>query len=50
MEMHEGSVSLTLLEDIRVLDGTYYTGRGRQTHGTMRFAYSAPELLRRFRE
>ena len=34
MQMHEGTAELTLRED-GAMDGIYYTGRGRKTHGTL---------------
>jgi hypothetical protein len=49
MQIHVGTVALTVFDDVRVLDGEYYTGRGRQTYGTMRFDFSARRLLHRFR-
>jgi hypothetical protein len=37
MHAHRGSAQLTIGRDSRVLEGEYYTGRDRQTHGSMRF-------------
>ena len=34
MQMHEGTAELTLRAD-GTMDGIYYTGRGRKTHGTL---------------
>ncbi len=49
MQMHLGTVALTYFADVRALEGDYYTGRGRQTYGTMRFEFSDRTLLHRFR-
>lgn len=49
MQMHLGTVSLVCFTDARVLEGDYYTGRGRQTYGTMRFEFVGRALLHRFR-
>lgn len=49
MQMHLGTVSLVCFADTRVLEGNYYTGRGRQTYGTMRFEFTDRTLLHRFR-
>ncbi len=35
MQIHRGFADLTLSLDGRVLDGDYYTGRGRQTYGSL---------------
>lgn len=48
MECHEGTTTLTYFDDIRVLQGSYYTGRGRHTDGTIRVTYDRRSLLRRF--
>lgn len=49
MERHEGTARLTICEDgDRILEGSYYTGRGRHTDGTMRFEYARPRLAHRF--
>jgi hypothetical protein len=37
MHAHRGSAQLILDCDSRSLEGEYYTGRDRQTHGSMRF-------------
>ena len=49
MQMHLGTALLVCFTDARVLEGDYYTGRGRQTHGTMRFEFAGRALLHRFR-
>lgn len=36
MSMHEGTITLSLKDKALVLEGTYYTGRGRQTYGSIR--------------
>ncbi len=36
MHMHRGTARLVLSEDGRVLEGEYYTGRDRKSHGTLR--------------
>jgi hypothetical protein len=49
MQIHVGTGALTYFEDMNVLEGEYYTGRGRQTYGTMRFQFDSRTVLRRFR-
>ena len=48
MERHEGTAALTYFEEKRLLEGSYYTGRGRQTFGNMTFFYEKPKLFGRF--
>src|SRR5439155_26493782 len=50
MEMHEGAASLLYHKDIDVLDGLYYTGRGRGTYGSLRFERVTTKVLRRFND
>jgi hypothetical protein len=35
MSIHEGPAWLALSNDNQVLEGLYYSGRGRQTHGQL---------------
>jgi hypothetical protein len=46
MERHDGTAALTYFENKhqRLLKGYYYTGRGRQTFGTMQFHFEKKEL------
>ena len=46
MEPHEGSAELTFFESKqeRALKGSYYSGRGRQTFGTMNFTFQEKRL------
>jgi SMODS-associating 2TM, beta-strand rich effector domain len=48
MERHEGTVALTYFAAKRMLEGSYYTGRGRQTFGTMTFYFQGQNLSGRF--
>jgi hypothetical protein len=48
MERHEGTAALTYFSDKRLLEGGYYTGRGRQSQGEMTFYFEGRKLLGRF--
>jgi len=48
MERHEGTAALTYFDDKHTLEGTYYTGRGRQTFGGMMFRFKEKKLYGRF--
>src|SRR5260370_30093919 len=48
MERHEGTASLTYFNDKRLLEGGYYTGRGRQSQGEMTFYFEQRKLLGRY--
>ncbi len=45
MEIHRGVVSLKQSNDCKMLDGNYYTGRGRQNNGTMLMYLISKEYL-----
>lgn len=44
MHMHRGTARLVLTEDGRVLEGDYYTGRDRKSHGVLRLEKSVSAL------
>lgn len=48
MERHEGTAALTYFSDKRLLEGGYYTGRGRQSQGDMTFYFKERKLYGRF--
>ena len=50
MERHEGTAMLTYFEDKKLLEGGYYTGRGRQSQGEMTFYFKGKKLSGRFFE
>jgi hypothetical protein len=45
MSMHRGTVNLRLSHDNNFLEGDYFTGRGRQTIGDMKFYRVSNKLL-----
>jgi hypothetical protein len=50
MERHEGTAALTYFRDKRLLEGAYYTGRGRQSQGAMTFYFKDKTFHGRFFE
>lgn len=48
MEPHEGTAALTYFEDKRLLDGSYYTGRSRQSYGKIMFSFKEKRLQGRY--
>jgi len=40
MNIHRGTTRLILSSDFRELDGDYYSGRGRQNYGSLKFKKS----------
>ncbi|WP_148288019.1 Cap15 family cyclic dinucleotide receptor domain-containing protein [Prochlorothrix hollandica] len=47
MSIHRGNANLTLSPDSQILEGEYFTGRGRQTYGSMKFTFISREILNR---
>lgn len=47
MQSHRGTANLQLSPDGIILQGDYFTGRGRQSIGTMEFQFISREYLRR---
>lgn len=48
MERHEGTAALTYFREKRLLESSYYTGRGRQSQGEMSFYFETEALHGRF--
>lgn len=47
MQIHKGTGHLLLSPDIKILNGEYYTGRGRQTVGALELRFVSKEKLGR---
>ncbi|MCA2533915.1 MAG: hypothetical protein IM553_05595 [Microcystis sp. M57BS1] len=47
MFIHRGNANLKLSPDCQMLEGDYFTGRGRQTYGSMKFVFISREILNR---